>query len=100
MKADEIKKWCIIPAAGAGSRFGTELPKRAYDNLKNLDPTKISDDSQLVEALGQKVSIVESDLSNIKITTPADIHIAGSIIKSRPKPKPKGPTGPYIEAQW
>jgi len=80
--------------------FETELLKKAYDNLKNLDKSKISDDSQLVEYLGEKVSIVESDSSNIKITVPADIHIAGSIIKSRPKPKPKGPTGPYIEAQW
>ena len=80
--------------------FETELLKKAYANLKNLDQSKISDDSQLVEALGQKVSIVETDFSNIKITTQTDVSIAGAIIKSRPKPKPKGPTGPYIEAQW
>jgi len=80
--------------------FGAELLKKAYENLKNLDKNKISDDSQLVEALGRKVSIVETDSSNIKITRPSDIAIAEAILKSRPKPGLKGPTGPYVEAQW
>jgi 2-C-methyl-D-erythritol 4-phosphate cytidylyltransferase len=80
--------------------FKTELLKRAYENLKNLDKSKISDDSQLIEALGEKVSIVETDSSNIKITHKADLSIAEAILKSRPKPVPKGPAGPYIEAQW
>lgn len=80
--------------------FKAELLKKAYDNLKNLDKSKISDDAQLVETLGQKVSIVETDSSNIKITRPSDIAIAEAIIKSQPKPVPKGPAGPYIEAQW
>lgn len=80
--------------------FKAELLKKAYANLENLDKNKISDDAQLVEASGQKVSIVETDSSNIKITHKADIAIAEAIFKSRPKPKPKGPTGPYIEAQW
>ncbi|MHC4150060.1 MAG: 2-C-methyl-D-erythritol 4-phosphate cytidylyltransferase [Planctomycetota bacterium] len=80
--------------------FKAELLKKAYGNLANLDRSKISDDSQLVEALGQKVSIVETDSSNIKITRASDIAIAEAILKSRPKPVPKGPTGPYVEAQW
>ena len=69
-------------------------------NLKKLDNSKISDDSQLVEALGHKVTIVESDASNIKITRKNDIAIAEAILKSAPKAAPKGPIGPYIEAQW
>jgi 2-C-methyl-D-erythritol 4-phosphate cytidylyltransferase len=80
--------------------FSASLLKKAYENLENLDKSKISDDSQLVEALGQKVTIVETDSSNIKITRPSDIAVAEAIIKSRPKPVPKGPVGPYIEAQW
>jgi 2-C-methyl-D-erythritol 4-phosphate cytidylyltransferase len=96
--------------------FETSLLKKAYANLKNLDKNKISvdstpstssgqagsprDDSQLVEAIGGKVSIVETDSSNIKITHKADLAIAEAILKSRPKPVPKGPIGPYIEAQW
>jgi 2-C-methyl-D-erythritol 4-phosphate cytidylyltransferase len=80
--------------------FDRKLLKRAYDNLKNLDSSKISDDSALVEAIGHKVHVVETDTSNWKVTYPADTAIAEAIIKGRPKPKPEGPTGPYIEAQW
>jgi len=80
--------------------FKVELLKKAYANLKNLDKSKIGDDAQLVEAIGHKVSIVKTDSSNIKITHKADIVIAEAILKSRPKPVPKGPIGPYIEAQW
>jgi 2-C-methyl-D-erythritol 4-phosphate cytidylyltransferase len=80
--------------------FKAELLRKAYENLKNLDKNKISDDSQLVEAIGHKVSIVETDSSNIKITQKNDIAIAEAILKSRPKPVPKGPVGPYVEAQW
>ncbi|MHC4645267.1 MAG: 2-C-methyl-D-erythritol 4-phosphate cytidylyltransferase [Planctomycetota bacterium] len=80
--------------------FKAQLLRKAYENMKNLDKSKISDDSQLVEALAEKVSIVETDSSNIKITRPSDIPIAEAIIKSRPKPGPKGPIGPYADAQW
>ena len=80
--------------------FNKTLLLKAYENLKNLDKTKISDDSQLVEALGEKVAIVETDSSNIKITTANDIAIAEAIIKSRPKPNPKGMDNPYDEAMW
>jgi len=80
--------------------FAAELLKKAYENLKNLEQSKISDDSQLVEALGHKVTIVEADSSNIKITRKSDIAIAEAILKSRPKLGPKGPVGPYVEAQW
>ena len=80
--------------------FEASLLRKAYDNLKNLDHSKISDDSQLVEALGHKVTIVESDASNIKITRKNDVAIAEAILKSAPKAAPKGPIGPYIEAQW
>ena len=80
--------------------FEASLLKKAYDNLKNLDKSQISDDSQLIEALGHKVTIVEADASNIKITQKSDIAIAEAILKSSPKLAPKGPAGPYIEAQW
>ena len=80
--------------------FSAELLREAYDNLDNLDKSSISDDAQLVEALGRKVTIVETDSSNIKITRGSDVAVAEAIIKSKPKPVPKGPVGPYIEAQW
>jgi 2-C-methyl-D-erythritol 4-phosphate cytidylyltransferase len=80
--------------------FKKDLLIKAYENLKNLDKEKISDDAQLLEALGHEVSIVETDASNIKITRKSDLAIAEAIIKSRPKPKKEGYIGPYAEAQW
>ncbi|MDI6449981.1 2-C-methyl-D-erythritol 4-phosphate cytidylyltransferase [Anaerobaca lacustris] len=80
--------------------FEAALLRKAYDNLANLDPAQVTDDAFLVEALGHEVSIVRTDSSNIKITVPSDVPIAEAILKSRPKPKPEGPIGPYIEAQW
>ena len=80
--------------------FDSKLLKEAYASIENLDKTAISDDSALVEAMGKKVAIVETDNSNIKITKGCDVAIATAIIKSRPKPMPDGPTGPFVEAQW
>ena len=75
--------------------------KEGYANLGKMDKTKITDDAQLIEALGHSVHIVETDHSNIKITRKNDVAIAEAIIKSRPKPKAEGPTGPYSEeAMW
>jgi 2-C-methyl-D-erythritol 4-phosphate cytidylyltransferase len=59
-----------------------------------------TDDAQLVEAIGHPVSVVEADFTNLKITTRPDLSLAGAILKTRPKPKPKGPLTPFEEAQW
>jgi len=81
--------------------FRRNLIVKAYENLKDEDKKKISDDAQLLESMGEKVGIVEADSSNIKITTKDDISIAGAILKQREEQKkPKGPLGPYAEAQW
>ncbi len=40
--------------------FRADWLKKAYENLKNLDESKISDDSQLIEAMGHEVAIVET----------------------------------------
>jgi len=71
--------------------------KEGYAKLGALDKSKITDDAQLIEAMGHPVHIVETDHSNIKITQKNDVAIAEAIIKSRPKPKPDGPMGPYSE---
>ena len=77
--------------------FDAALLKDAYAKLESLDKSTITDDAQLIEALGHSVHIVETDHSNIKITRKNDVAIAEAIIKSRPKPKPEGPIGPYSE---
>ena len=44
-----------------------------------------TDDASLVERLGMKIKIVTSSYTNIKITTPEDIHIAETILRSGKK---------------
>jgi len=81
--------------------FDAALLRKAYAGIDKLDLAAISDDAMLVEALGHKVAVVETDHSNIKITRKSDVPIAEAIIKSRPAPKiDQGYVGPYSEAQW
>lgn len=68
----------------------------AYARRGQLGPG-ITDDAQLVEALGQSVQVVEGEVTNIKITTRADLILAGAILKAMPKPKPAGPIHPFAE---
>jgi len=96
---DTVDRSCLYEAQ-TPQVFDAKLLRDAYAKLDTLDTSKITDDAQLVEAMGQTVSIVETDHSNIKITRKNDVPIAEAIIKSRPKPKPDGPTGPFVEAQW
>jgi 2-C-methyl-D-erythritol 4-phosphate cytidylyltransferase len=49
--------------------------------------TAITDDAQLIEALGHKVSIVTGSAFNFKITTKDDLNLADAVMKSR---KPAG----------
>jgi 2-C-methyl-D-erythritol 4-phosphate cytidylyltransferase len=80
--------------------FDVALLRKAYANLPNVDKSVVTDDAFLVEAIGHRVSIVESDSSNLKITHPSDIPLAEAILKSRPKPKPEGGVNPFAEAEW
>ena len=80
--------------------FRRDLIEAAYEKLDaHTDKQGISDDSMLVEMLGERVSIVTTDYSNLKITTPADIPIAEAILKAI-APKPQKPLGAFEEAQW
>jgi len=44
-----------------------------------------TDDASLVERLGEKIKIVQSDYKNIKITTPEDVKIAESFLSTEKK---------------
>jgi 2-C-methyl-D-erythritol 4-phosphate cytidylyltransferase len=59
----------------------------------------ITDDAQLVEAAGHPVFVAEGSPSNLKITTRGDLNLAEAVLKSRPKPKPKGPIHPFAEEE-
>ncbi len=66
--------------------FRKDLLIKAYEG----DLFGATDDARLVEAIGHPVSVVMGDPRNIKITTAGDLAMAESVIKSLPKPKPKG----------
>ena len=56
-----------------------------------------TDDAQLVERLGQKVTIVVGSPINLKITTKEDLRFAEQALKALPKPKLKGPAHPFAD---
>ena len=59
--------------------FQSTLIKEAY--RKNVDP-KVTDDARVYESQFGHVNLVEGNRENIKITTPADLVMAGSLIQS------------------
>jgi 2-C-methyl-D-erythritol 4-phosphate cytidylyltransferase len=70
----------------------------AYANRAKAGPD-ITDDTQLVEAAGHTVHVVEGASTNVKITTKADLFLAEAVLKARPKPKPSGPVHPFAEEE-
>jgi 2-C-methyl-D-erythritol 4-phosphate cytidylyltransferase len=78
--------------------FKKDLLVDAYQAVEG--DTQATDDADVVALSGHDVRIVECDMSNMKITYPGDLKLAGAINKGRPKPKPTGPRGPFDEAQW
>jgi 2-C-methyl-D-erythritol 4-phosphate cytidylyltransferase len=55
--------------------FRYDLLKRAFENIDVNDPS-ITDESFLIEKLGERVTFVEGSSANIKITTKQDLLIA------------------------
>jgi len=60
--------------------FRYDLLKRAFENIDVNDPS-ITDESFLVEKLGERVGIVEGSPANIKITTKQDLLIAEAYLR-------------------
>ncbi len=73
-------------AAQTPQVFRRDLLDRAYAHRDRVGPA-ITDDAQLVEALGHPCAIVDGSPMNLKITTPADLHLAAAILQARPKPR-------------
>lgn len=78
--------------------FRRDWLEEAYAKRAQLG-RDITDDAQLVEALGKPVFVVEGASTNIKITTRADLALADAILKAAPKPKPGGPMNPFGEEE-
>lgn len=73
--------------------FAKDLLLKSFQKV----PKGATDDSQVVEATGAKVSIVVGSSTNIKITTKDDLFLADSILKSRPKPKANASAHPFAD---
>jgi 2-C-methyl-D-erythritol 4-phosphate cytidylyltransferase len=54
-----------------------------------------TDDAQLIEQLGHKVTVVPCSAMNLKITTKDDLRLAAQILKALPKPKALVPNHPF-----
>lgn len=67
--------------------FRRTLLEEAYAK-RGSEPA--TDDAQLIERLGQSVTLVPSSPLNIKITTQDDLKLAEQILKVLPKPKGGG----------
>jgi 2-C-methyl-D-erythritol 4-phosphate cytidylyltransferase len=74
---DRTKLWSIQTPQGFNRSVLIKAYKYAVKN--NIFGT---DDSSLVEQIGQKVKIIPGEQQNIKITTPFDMTIASEILKN------------------
>ncbi|HBB88846.1 MAG TPA: 2-C-methyl-D-erythritol 4-phosphate cytidylyltransferase [Blastocatellia bacterium] len=61
--------------------FQYKLLRRAYEQADIFDPD-LTDESSLVERLGERVAIVEGSARNIKITRPEDLVLAERLLTS------------------
>ncbi len=59
--------------------FRYKLLRRAYEQADVFDPD-LTDESSLVERLGERVAIVEGSARNIKITRPGDLVLAERLL--------------------
>lgn len=60
--------------------FSLALLRRAY---RQLYAPQFTDDASVVEALGERITLVEGNRENIKLTTPADLLLAKGIMEAR-----------------
>jgi 2-C-methyl-D-erythritol 4-phosphate cytidylyltransferase len=72
--------------------FRRDLLEKAYAAAHGSQPT---DEASLVEALGQKVTVVPGSPINLKITSREDLKLAEHALKALPAPKLSGPAHPF-----
>lgn len=72
-KSVDRSKYCMVQTPQV---FQSSLLKRAF--TQNYSPL-FTDDASVVEALGEKVFLVDGNRENIKITTPYDLVIGEAI---------------------
>lgn len=74
--------------------FRRQLLLDAYAKRQGF---KATDDAQLVERIGRKVTVVPGSPINLKITTREDLRLAEQALKALPKPKIFGAGNPFAD---
>jgi 2-C-methyl-D-erythritol 4-phosphate cytidylyltransferase len=74
--------------------FRRELLLEAYAKRQALQAT---DDAQLVERIGHKVTVVPGSPVNMKITAREDLRLAEQALRALPKPKILGGMNPFAD---
>lgn len=78
--------------------FRRDWIEAAYAQRSGLGAA-VTDDTQLVEAIGHSCAVVESTLMNLKITTADDLRLAEAVLHALPRPKREGPSHPFADEQ-
>ncbi|WP_422929790.1 2-C-methyl-D-erythritol 4-phosphate cytidylyltransferase [Singulisphaera sp. PoT] len=78
--------------------FRRDLLLKAYANREALGAA-VTDDTQLVEALGHPCAVVEGSSMNLKITTSNDLRLAGAVLQALPKTKREAASHPFADEQ-
>jgi 2-C-methyl-D-erythritol 4-phosphate cytidylyltransferase len=81
--------------------FRREVLIKAYANRARV-AVPITDDAQLVEAIGQTCRVVEGSPFNLKITAASDLRLAAAILQAMPTPRRDAPAHPFADerAMW
>jgi 2-C-methyl-D-erythritol 4-phosphate cytidylyltransferase/2-C-methyl-D-erythritol 2,4-cyclodiphosphate synthase len=80
-----VKKGFVEKTVSRKNLFCAQTPQgfefgKIYEAHKKFQDFEYTDDASLIEALGEKVAIVEGDDNNLKITTKKDLAIAELIL--------------------
>lgn len=67
------------------------------DAYAKMGSEPATDDAELVQRLGQEVTVVPGSPINFKITTKDDLRLAQHALKALPKPKLDGPAHPFAD---
>ncbi|RLS28813.1 MAG: 2-C-methyl-D-erythritol 4-phosphate cytidylyltransferase [Planctomycetota bacterium] len=75
--------------------FSRQVLERAFAAAQAGAPP--TDEAQLVESIGQKVTVVRGSAMNLKITSREDLALAEQTLKALPKPRLSGPSHPFAD---
>lgn len=90
-----------VPRAGlmavqTPQAFRRDLLEAAYARIDRV-AGPITDDAQLVEAMGHACRVVEGARLNLKITVQEDLVLASAVLKVRPARRPDRPAHPFAD---